>query len=75
VGRGGRKIRTLNDGLLRHPVFADRTAPRRTWRWKDQTASVRAGFFDDPARRAAPQVRDALLRAMREVAEEITRRA
>ena len=53
-GGGGRKVRAINDGLLRHPVFADRGAPRRSWRWRDQ--DVKPRWFDDPAEAAAPRV-------------------
>ena len=73
VGRGGRKIRQRNAGVITHPVFAQ--GPRTSWRWKVQTAGMRPGFFDDPAKDSAPQVRDAVLEAMRRVADEVTRRA
>jgi hypothetical protein len=63
-GRGGRKIRQRNAGLITHPVFGDRRD------WKVQTAGMRPGFFDDPAERAAPHVRDKILEAMRRVEEK-----
>jgi hypothetical protein len=66
-GSGGRKIRATNAGLLRHPVFADRGAPRRSWRWRDQ--DVRAGWFDDPAAAAAPRVRAEILAAVERIGE------
>jgi hypothetical protein len=73
-GSRGRQIRSLNDaGILRHPVFADRTAPRRTWRWKDQTRGVRPGFFTDPCVAAAPQMRDAIAAAVNRVFEKAMR--
>jgi hypothetical protein len=71
---GGRKIRQRNAGVITHPVFADVLLPRRQWRWEVQTKGMHPGFFDDPAGRAAPQVREALLQAMHDVAGEITRR-
>jgi hypothetical protein len=71
--RGGRAIRRINAGNLRHPVFADRTAPRRSWRWTDQ--DVRPRFFDDPPTEAAPQIRDKILAAMRDTCDQITRKA
>jgi hypothetical protein len=73
-GGRGRQIRSLNDaGILRHPVFADRTAPRRTWEWKDQTRGVRLGFFDDPCQAAAPRIRDAIAAAVARVEEKAMR--
>src|SRR5262249_37671398 len=71
---GGRKVAQRNRGMITHPVFAVSGTPRRTWNWKEQTAGMKPGFFDDPASRAAPQVRDALLGAMRRVTEELARR-
>jgi hypothetical protein len=67
VNRGsrGRQVQTLERGHLRHPVFADRVAPRRTWRWKEQTGGMKPGFFGDPAARSAPRVRDHILAAVR----------
>lgn len=53
--RRGRAIPMINQGILRHPVYADRTAPRRSWTWRDQ--EVRPGFFDRPVQDAAPRVR------------------
>jgi hypothetical protein len=68
TGRGGRKIRHINAGNLRHPVFADRTAPRRSWRWRDQ--EVTPGFFTDPCEAAAPRIRDAIIAAVVRVEEK-----
>jgi hypothetical protein len=68
VGRGGRKIRQRNLGTITHPVFGNRK------RWEVQTDGMHPGFFDDPAERAAPQIREALLGAMRDVSDKITRR-
>jgi hypothetical protein len=67
-GRGGRRrIRRLDDtGVLWHPLFGNRK------RWYGQTSHVRAGFFTDPAQRSAPQVRDAILSAMSDVASRVT---
>ena len=59
-GSRGRQVQSLNAGLIRHPVFADRTAPRRTWHWKSQTGGMQPGFFTDPCEAAAPRVRDAI---------------
>jgi hypothetical protein len=52
---GGRKIRQLDDGHLRHPVYGNRKV------WRGQGApSVLPGFFTDPCNAAAPRVRDAI---------------
>jgi len=63
-GSRGRQVQSLNAGLIRHPVFADRTAPRRTWHWKSQTGGMQPGFFTDPCEAAAPRVRDAIAAAV-----------
>jgi len=67
-GRGGRKIRQREAGVITHPLFGNRK------RWYAQTAGMSAGFFGDPLERAAPQVRDAVLEAMRHTSEQITKR-
>lgn len=72
-GRGGRKVRQRDEGRITHPVFGQ--GDRRSWRWKEQTAGMVPGFFTTPAERAAPQVRDKILEAMRRVADKATGRA
>jgi hypothetical protein len=67
LGRGGRKVRKRDEGRLTHPVFAQQGTPRREWEWKSQTKGMRAGFFTAPAQRAAPQVRRAIIEAVRRV--------
>src|SRR5262249_40358062 len=63
-----RKLNAIEAGNLRHPVFADRTAPRREWRWKDQRLpSVRPGWFTRPASGAAPEVRKEIEAALEQV--------
>jgi hypothetical protein len=64
-----RQVRVLNEGFLRHPVFADAGSPRRSWRWKTQTGGMRAGFFTDPTEAAGPAVRRQILQAMHRIAE------
>src|SRR5258708_5273490 len=47
-----RKVIRLDElGVLAHPVFGDRKV------WVDQTSHVKAGFFTDPATKAAPGIR------------------
>jgi hypothetical protein len=67
-----RQVQTLNAGLLRHPVFAERGTPRSTWRWKTQTGGMRSGFFSDAAHRAAPSIRAEVQKAMDDTAKKLT---
>jgi hypothetical protein len=62
-----RKVQTLDAGVVGHPLFGDRG------RWYKQRAGMRAGFFTDPAQRSGPRVRDAIVKAMHEVAAKITK--
>lgn len=62
-----RKVKRLNDlGILTHPVFGDRE------KWVDQTARVKPGFFTDPCKKAAPDIRAKVLDAMHDVGKRIT---
>jgi hypothetical protein len=61
-----RKVALLDQGVIRHPVYGNRK------NWKTQTSGMRAGFFEDPARKAAPAIRDQVVRAMATVAGKIT---
>jgi hypothetical protein len=75
-GRGGRRVRQRNEGILGHPVFGRRMKlnPRMWAGWVYQSKGMHPGFFDDPLERGAPLVREQILAAMRRVAEEATRR-
>jgi hypothetical protein len=64
VGRGGRKVRQRNTGLITHPLFGNKQ------RWFTQTAGMRPGFVDDPVARARPHVRDKILEAVKRVTEK-----
>jgi len=64
IGRGGRKVRQRDEGRITHPLFGNKE------RWFTQTAGMRAGFFTTPAERSAPQVRDAILAAVRRAEEQ-----
>ena len=68
IGRGGRKVRQRNAGVITHPLFGNRE------RWFTQTAGMRAGFVDDPVGRAAPHVRDKILEAVHRITEKATGR-
>ena len=67
-GRGGRKVRQRDSGVITHPLFGNRKV------WKTQTGGMRPGFFTDPAERSAPRVREQILEAMRRVADKATGR-
>lgn len=67
-----RKIRTINAGNLRHPVFGSFLVPRRNWTWRDQEApSVEPGWFDDPCKASAPGVREQIDAALDRVKAQI----
>ena len=61
----------LDDGTLRHPVFADSSEARQSWTWVDQKVSP--GWFTEPANAAAPKIRAEIRRAMQAVADKIDR--
>lgn len=66
-GRGRRrKVALLDQGVIVHPVYGDRE------HWIRQTSGMHPGFFDDPARRAAPEIRKQVGQAMATVAKKIT---
>lgn len=66
-----RKVQLLDSGLINHPVYA--RGDRATWNWENgQAGGMRAGFFDDPATRAAPEIRRQVLDAMHAVGKKIT---
>jgi hypothetical protein len=65
-----RKVAHLDLGLINHPVFA--RGPRSHWTWKNnQTGGMRPGFFTDPCRDAAPDIREHVLKAITETAAEV----
>lgn len=68
VGRGGRKVRQRNAGVITHPLFGNREI------WKTQTAGMRAGFVDDPARALGPDVQQKVLEAVHRITEQATGR-
>lgn len=66
-----RKIARLDAGTINHPVYA--RGARSTWTWRNyQTGGMKAGFFSDACRRAAPQIRSKVLQAMTDTARKIT---
>lgn len=72
--QGRRKVGYLDKGFINHPIYA--RGARSDWAWSNsQTGGMKAGFFTDPTQHAAPQVREAILAAMTEVANKVTRKA
>lgn len=71
-----RALRRLEGGVLGHPVFGirNKSNPRMWAAWSYQEDGVTAGFFSGPAERAAPQVRDAIERALGDVAANAARK-
>lgn len=68
---GRRKVTHLDKGLINHPVYP-RSDDRNTWVWSNnQTGGMKPGFFSDPCRKSAPQVREKILAAMTETARKI----
>lgn len=61
--RGG--ARAANRGVIRHPVFGNRDV------WVDQR--VRPGWFDDPMKASAPEIREVLEAEMEQIAQRIVR--
>lgn len=66
-----RKVAILEQGVITHPVYAQ--GPRRKWNWKNgrQTGGMKPGFFTDPAKAAAPDVRDKVIQALSDTARQI----
>ena len=62
-----RQVVKLEEGSIRHPLFGDRE------RWFTQFKGMRAGFFSEPVRQHGPQIRDAAVAAMHDVAQKITK--
>lgn len=66
VGRKNGGARAANQGRIRHRVFGQDV-------WVDQR--VQPGWFDDPVRRHAPEVRHDLGRAVDDMAAQVIREA
>jgi len=65
VGKRQGGARSANRGVIRHPVFGNRE------RWVDQ--KVPAGWFDDPMKDSAPEIRKALEQGIEDVAQRVVR--
>jgi hypothetical protein len=71
-----RKLVQLDErGILVHPVFGKggggAGTHRKEWTWVTQFRSVRKGFFTDPVKRCAPDVRKRIGDAIAETARKI----
>lgn len=64
TGRTVRGLRTIDNGLVRHPVFGNRSA------WAVQP--VTAGYFTKTVQRNLPTIRDGISDAMERTAQQIT---
>ena len=67
VGKSNSGARGANKGVIRHPVFGNRKV------WVNQ--SVPPGWFDDPLRESAPEVRRGLEKAIESIADKVVREA
>lgn len=57
TGLGASNVRRLNNqGIIRHPVFADTAKVRKQWTWVNQPVPGAQGSWDDAVRRAAPRI-------------------
>lgn len=66
-----RKVARLDAGTINHPVYP--RGPRRAWSWSNyQTGGMKAGFFSDACRDAAPDIRAKVLQALTETGRKIT---
>jgi hypothetical protein len=66
IGKKGSGARAADSGTIRHPVFGDRS------RFVSQ--QVEPGWFSQTAQDNAPEVREDVVKVLRDVAEELARR-
>ena len=69
TGAGSYNLRRMDDGIIRHPVYADRAELRKDWAWVNQP--VRPGWFSDAEEGKAPEVRNELVKAIDAVAVKL----
>lgn len=67
IGKRQGGARSANRGVIRHPVFGNRE------RWVNQ--KVKPGWFDDPMKASAPEIRTALEAGMEQIAAKVVREA
>ena len=63
-----RRLRTLDAGILHHPLWGD----REHW-FRQGEPSVRPGWFSGPAEAAGPRVRDGIEKALADVADRASK--
>jgi hypothetical protein len=67
-GRKGSSLARMNAGVVRHPVFGNRSV------WVDQTAGVTKGFLDEEFQQDKPELRDAVIEVIQSVRAQIYRK-
>jgi hypothetical protein len=69
TGRRGRNLRRMDNGLVRHPVFADASKQRQEWSWVTQR--VRPGWFSETLILDAPKQKPEIEKAVDIVAAKL----
>jgi hypothetical protein len=73
-GLGASNARMLNNqGMIRHPMFADSDLERKQWWWLNQDIGDGTGWFDDVWRASSPKVRRELELQIQAVLDGIAR--
>lgn len=68
IAKSPRTVQRMNNrGVLRHPVFGNRSI------WIAQDVPGLQGWFDEPMEKSAPQVRQEILEVLDNVANKIAR--
>lgn len=70
VGQYPGRIRRIDAGALRHPVFADPDKDRTAWAWVTQT--IEPGFFSKPCEENGPTILEAVEKVMQQVADQVS---
>lgn len=69
VAKDPYNIDKLNQGRLRHPVFADPREGRKQWTWVDQ--HVKPGWWDRPIELAGKSIQVQVEKAMNDIAKKL----
>lgn len=62
-------LRYIDQGVVRHPVFARKDESRDQWTWVEQ--KVEPHFWTDPTEKAKPEIIAAMVEAMDETARKL----
>lgn len=67
------RVKRIDQGRLRHPVFADADEARTEWTWPEtgKTQRITPGWFSDPVNEAHPEILRAAEEALQRVARQI----